>query len=158
MDISECCLMSDLFLIKFTCAKMDYKKKKRASNQKCLTSLYNLQTRALKQIALESKWHLTNLEIRFFFLFKALSEDRTYLSLSEVNEYISRFPVRAVTRLMKTQSAVQPSIPLSLNSNHSINFFTDNILTIKERNIDDHLTDIMSKTFSTTDIYLDSFS
>lgn len=59
---------------------------------------------------------------------------------------------------MKTQSAVQPSIPLSLNSNHSINFFTDNILTIKERNIDDHLTDIMSKTFITTDIYLDSFS
>lgn len=59
---------------------------------------------------------------------------------------------------MKTQNAVQPSIPLSLNSNHSINFFTDNILTIKERNIDDHLTDIMSKTFITTDIYLDSFS
>lgn len=138
--------------------KWTTRKKKRTSNQTCLTSLYNLQTRALKQIALESKWHLTNLEIRFFFLFKAISEDRTYLSLSEVNEYISRFLVRAVTRLMKTQSAVQPSIPLSLNSNHSINFFTDNILTIKERNIDDHLTDIMSKTFITTDIYLDSFS
>lgn len=93
------------------------------------------------------KWHLTNLEYLHFprkysllLYLKALSKAVTshYSSLIEENKNDARVTLQHWwTKESKSQCFVEQSIPFTLTSIEFTNFFTNNILTIREK-ITDH--------------------
>uniref|UniRef100_A0AAQ6IH18 Reverse transcriptase domain-containing protein n=1 Tax=Anabas testudineus TaxID=64144 RepID=A0AAQ6IH18_ANATE len=118
--------------------------KKKLVSQRKLVPWYNSQIRSLKQKSrkLERRWRSTNLDEyclawkdSLIIYKKALRKARTsyYSSLIEANKNNPRFLFSTVARLTKSHSSVDPSIPSTLSSNDFMNFFTNKIITIREK-------------------------
>ncbi|XP_054860077.1 uncharacterized protein LOC129347328 [Amphiprion ocellaris] len=134
--------------------------KKKVISQRGPAPWYNSQLQNLKQASrkLERKWYSTNLEEVYVawknslvIYKKALHNARTtyYSSLIEENKNNPRFLFSTVARLTKSQSSVEPCIPLALSSNDFMSFFTNKIITIREKinlALPTNVTDVSSST------------
>ena len=151
--------------------------KKKVRSQRGPAPWYNSQLRTLKQASrkLERKWYSTSLEEVYVawknslvIYKKALRNARTtyYSSLIEENKNNPRFLFSTVARLTKSQSSVEPCIPLALSSNHFMSFFTDKIVMIREKinlALPTIVTDVLSSTVASElavrpDGYLEFFT
>ena len=150
--------------------------KRKVISQKRLAPWYNSQLRALKQTArkLERQWCSSNLEESQLIWKdsiqkhkKALRKARTayYSSLIEQNKKNPRSLFSTVARLTKSQSSVEPCIPLTLSSDDFMKFFINKIVSLREK-INGILPTIITNVSSSTaalevslepDLYLDGF-